>query len=75
VNAVHDSILLEVPDKRTREAARLIQRVMEEAGDEILKVVLCLTDVKVGKDWSFPKDKRGLSAFLARMASGAKGSL
>ena len=50
MNAVHDSILLEVPDKRTREAARLIQRVMEESGDEILKVVPCLADVKVGKD-------------------------
>jgi DNA polymerase I-like protein with 3'-5' exonuclease and polymerase domains len=73
VNAVHDSILLEVPDKRTGEAARLIQRVMEEAGGEILKVVPCLTEVKVGKDWSFPKDKRRLSAFLRRVASGAIG--
>jgi len=73
VNAVHDSILLEVPDKRTGEAARLIQRVMEEAGGEILKMVPCLTEVKVGKDWSFPKDKRRLSAFLRRVASGAIG--
>ncbi len=73
VNAVHDSILLEVPDRRTGEAMRLIQRVMEEAGEEILKEVPCLTEVKVGKDWSFPKDKRGLSAFLRRVASWAIG--
>ncbi len=75
VNAVHDSILLEVPDQRTGEATRLIQTVMEGAGDEILKMVPCLTDVKIGKDWSFPKDKRGLSAFLGRIASVAKGRL
>jgi DNA polymerase-1 len=73
VNAVHDSILLEVPDQRTGEATRLIKKVMEEAGGEILKVVPCLTEVKVGKEWSFPKDKRGLSAFLRRVASGAIG--
>lgn len=72
VNAVHDSILLEVPDKRTGEAVKLIQRVMEEAGGEILKVVPCLTDAKVGKDWSFPKDKRGFGALLRRVASLAK---
>jgi len=45
VNAVHDSILLEVPDRRTGEGVRLIQSVMEEAGDEILKVVPSLTDL------------------------------
>jgi DNA polymerase-1 len=72
VNAVHDSILLEVPDKRTGEAVKLIQRVMEEAGGEILKVVPCLTDSKVGKDWSFPKDNRGFGAILRRVASLAK---
>ena len=72
VNAVHDSILLEVPDKRTREASRLIQEVMERAGDEILKVIPCLAEVKVGKDWSFRKDERGLAAVFGRIASIAK---
>ena len=72
LNAVHDSILLEVPDKRTGEAVKLIQKVMEEAVGEILKVVPCLTDVKVGKDWSFPKEKRGFGALLRRFASFAK---
>jgi len=57
VNAVHDSILLEVPDKRTKEAAKLLQGIMEEAGDEILKVIPCLTDVIIGKDWSFRDEK------------------
>lgn len=57
VNAVHDSILLEVPDKRTHEASKLLQSVMEQAGNEILQVIPCLTDVKVGKDWSFRKGK------------------
>ncbi|NPV63055.1 MAG: hypothetical protein HPY61_10600 [Methanotrichaceae archaeon] len=60
VNAVHDSILLEVPDRRTKEASRLLQNVMEQAGNEILQVVPCLTDVKVGKDWSFKKKEGGL---------------
>jgi DNA polymerase-1 len=59
INAVHDSILLEVPDKRAREAAKLLQAVMEGAGNEMLKVIPCLTEVKVGKDWSFKKDKHG----------------
>lgn len=59
VNAVHDSILLEVPDKRTGEASKLLQRVMEQAGNEILQAIPCLTEVKVGKNWSFKKDKRG----------------
>jgi len=72
VNAVHDSILLEVPNKRTGEAAKLIQGAMEQAGNEILKVIPCLAKVKVGKDWSFKKDKRGLGAVFGRMASMAK---
>lgn len=67
INAVHDSILLEVPDKRKREASRLLSSVMEEAGNEILKVIPCLTDVKVGKDWSFDKDGGVLSGFISRM--------
>lgn len=71
VNAVHDSILLEVPDKRTGEASKLLQGVMEQAGNEILQVIPCLTDVKVGKDWSFRKDKHrfGLRAIFRRAAS------
>jgi len=72
VNAVHDSVLLEVPDKRTGEAARLIQGVMEQAGDEILKEIPCLAEVKVGKDWSFKKEKRGLGGVFSRMASMAR---
>jgi DNA polymerase-1 len=71
VNAVHDSILLEVPDKRTGEATRLLQGVMEQAGNEILQVIPCSTDVKVGKDWSFKKDKHrfGLGAIFHGAAS------
>jgi DNA polymerase-1 len=67
INAVHDSILLEVPDKRKKEASRLLSRVMEEAGNEILKVIPCLTDVKVGTDWSFDKDRGMLSGLISRM--------
>ena len=57
VNAVHDSILLEVPDKRVSDASKLLQDVMEHAGNEMLREIPCLTDVKVGKDWSFRQDK------------------
>lgn len=46
-----------MPDKRAKEAAKLLQGVMEEAGDEMLKVIPCLMDVKIGKDWSFREDK------------------
>lgn len=67
VNAVHDSILLEVPERRANEAARMIKNLMEQAGDEILKVVPCLVDVKVGKDWSFEKKRSGFGAILRRI--------
>jgi DNA polymerase I-like protein with 3'-5' exonuclease and polymerase domains len=71
INAVHDSILLEVPDKRKGEASRLLQSVMEEAGNEMLKVIPCLTEVEVGKDWSFGKNRRrnGLGGMFSRVAS------
>jgi len=45
---------------------------MEQAGNEILRVIPCLAEVKVGKDWSFRKDKRWLAAVFSRMASIAK---
>ena len=69
INAVHDSILLEVPNKRAREAASLLQGVMEGAGDEILKIIPCTTDAKMGKDWSFKKDKHrfGLRTIFAKL--------
>lgn len=71
INAVHDSILLEVPDKRKSEASRLLQSVMDEAGNEILKVIPCLTDIKVGKDWSFDEDgsRSGLGGIFSRAIS------
>jgi len=70
INAVHDSILLEVPDKRKGEASKLLQSVMEEAGNEILKAIPCLTDIKVGKDWSFDADRRsGLRGIFFRATS------
>jgi len=69
INAVHDSILLEVPDKRKGEASKLLQGVMEEAGNGILKVIPCLTDVKVGNDWSFDEDRRGLGGIFSNVAS------
>ena len=75
MNAVHDSILLEVPDKRTGEAARLIREVMELAGDDMLKVVPCLTEVKVGKDWSFRKRRSGLGAIFQQDSLRGKGTL
>ncbi|HON35931.1 MAG: DNA polymerase [Methanothrix sp.] len=56
INAVHDSILLEVPDRLVGDASRLLQEVMEKAGDELLKIIPCTIDVKTGKDWSFRRD-------------------
>lgn len=70
VNAVHDSILLEVPDKRTGEASKLLKGVMEQAGNEILQEIPCLTDIKVGKDWSFKEGKR--SIFRRAIAMGLR---
>jgi DNA polymerase-1 len=71
INAVHDSILLEVPDKRAREAAKLLQGVMEGAGNEMLKIIPCTTDAKIGKDWSFKKDKHrfGLGTLFSKAFS------
>ena len=71
INAVHDSILLEVPNKRAREAASLLQAVMEGAGNEMLKIIPCTTDAKIGKDWSFKKDKHrfGFSAIFSKAFS------
>ena len=74
INAVHDSILLEVPEKRTKEASKLLKKVMEEAGSEILKVIPCLTDVKVGKDLSFNESgiRSGLGGIFFRAISRMK---
>jgi len=71
INAVHDSILLEVPDRRVGDATRLLQEVMEEAGNEILKVIPCPTDVKSGKDWSFRRDQHrfGIRSVFHRAAA------
>lgn len=71
VNAVHDSILLEVPEKLAGEASKLLSDVMEQAGNEILQKIPCLTEVKVGKDWSFREDKPGskLGAIFHKITS------
>ena len=71
INAVHDSILLEVPDDRAPEASRLLQKVMEEAGNEILRTIPCTTDVKIGKDWSFRRDQHrfGIISILYRASA------
>jgi DNA polymerase-1 len=71
VNAVHDSILLEVPDKRVDEADRLLQAVMEQAGDEILRVIPCVTEVKTGRDWSLGegRNKSALASLFGRIFS------
>jgi DNA polymerase I-like protein with 3'-5' exonuclease and polymerase domains len=61
VNAVHDSILLEVPDKRISEASRLLQGVMEQAGDEILQEIPCLAAFKEGRC--------GFGSIFSRVAS------
>jgi len=70
INAVHDSILLEVPDKRATRASKLLKEVMEQAGNEILKVIPCETDAKIGKDWSFKNESRfGLGMIFSRAFS------
>jgi DNA polymerase-1 len=71
VNAVHDSILLEVPEGRAKQAARLLQEVMNQSGEEILREIPCLTEVKSGKDWSFGEGKSGSSLvqFIRRLFS------
>jgi len=69
VNAVHDSILLEVLDKRISEASRLLQGVMEQAGDEILQEIPCLAEVKTGKNWSFKEGRCGFGSIFGRVAS------
>jgi len=70
INAVHDSILLEVPHKRAKEASKLLKGVMEQAGNEMLKVIPCETDAKMGKDWSFKNESRfGLGKIFSKAVS------
>ncbi len=70
INAVHDSILLEVPHKRAKEASKLLKGVMEQAGNEMLKVIPCETDAKMGKDWSFKDESRfGLGKIFSKAVS------
>jgi DNA polymerase I-like protein with 3'-5' exonuclease and polymerase domains len=53
VNAIHDSILLEAPTEEAGEASALLKEVMEQAGNEILQVIPCKVEVKVGSAWAF----------------------
>jgi len=70
INAVHDSILLEVPHRRAKEASKLLKDVMEQAGNEMLKVIPCKTEAKMGKDWSFKNESRfGLGTIFSKAVS------
>jgi DNA polymerase I-like protein with 3'-5' exonuclease and polymerase domains len=71
VNAVHDSIVLEVPDGSVKEATKLLQEVMNRSGDEILREIPCLTEVKAGKNWSLGEGEKGsaIMQFLRRIFS------
>ena len=56
--------------KRAREASKLLKGVMEQAGNEMLKVIPCETDAKMGKDWSFKDESRfGLGTIFSKAIS------
>lgn len=51
INLVHDSIVLEAPESRVEDAAAMLSRVMEQAGNEVLEVIPCKTDTKISCHW------------------------
>jgi len=47
INSIHDEILLEVPEERAAEYARMLKEIMERVGSELLAPVPVKAEVKV----------------------------
>lgn len=51
VASVHDEIIVECPTAMASKVAKLVKRIMMEAGDRFLSPIPCEVDVKVGETW------------------------
>jgi len=52
IGCVHDEIILEVPEGKTKEAAAILKDVMEAAGKRYLKQVPVLAEPIVADNWT-----------------------
>ena len=49
---IHDEIIIEVPEADAYEAAAILQRTMETAGNEVLKTVPVVAEARIADNWS-----------------------
>ena len=49
---IHDEIIIEVPEANAYEAAAILQRTMETAGNEVLKTVPVVAEARIADNWS-----------------------
>lgn len=52
VAMIHDEIIIEVPEASAYEAAAILQRTMETAGNEVLGTVPVVAEARIADDWS-----------------------
>lgn len=51
INAVHDELVFEAAEERAESAALIIKEEMETAGQEFLKTIPCIVDIKIANTW------------------------
>ena len=49
---IHDEIIIEVPQANARDAAAILQRTMETAGNEVLKTVPVVAEARIADNWA-----------------------
>lgn len=52
IGTVHDEILLEAPEGRADQAAQILQKVMEQAGQQYLRKVPVKAEVVIVSSWA-----------------------
>ena len=49
---IHDEIIIEVPEANAHDAAAILQRTMETAGNEVLKTVPVVAEARIVDNWA-----------------------
>ena len=49
---IHDEIIIEVPEANAHDAAAILQRTMETAGNEVLKTVPVVAEARIADNWA-----------------------
>lgn len=52
VLTAYDQLVIEVKEEQVDDAAKILERVMIEAGQDLLDPVPVVVDLKIGKYWS-----------------------